>query len=385
MNEIDTRSRESARAPLVAMVLPSLGLGGAEIVNIAIARELIRNDVRVDMVLGWEEKGPQLVLPESVRRIVLGALRTRGIVLPLAKYLRERSPDAVVVSLWPFTTACLLAHRLAKSPSRIGVWEHNTLSKQYDKFGAISRFVLRKSIAFTCRGADVRIAVSNGVADDLAELSGFPRTKFSVVYNPLLDRSDALCDVAPAEALWRGWQGPRILTVGSFKAQKNHALLLHAFKRFLNAQDARLLILGDGPLVSETTTLAQALGIADKVFFPGSVSDPTPYYGSANLFVLSSDYEGFGNVIVEALANGLPVVSTDCSSGPAEILENGRYGRLTPVGDADALAMAMVEQLGTIHDREALKRRAADFAPEVIARQFKELLLPAHLRLRSGG
>ena len=85
MNEIDTRSRESARAPLVAMVLPSLGLGGAEIVNIAIARELIRNDVRVDMVLGWEEKGPQLVLPESVRRIVLGALRTRGIVLTIAK------------------------------------------------------------------------------------------------------------------------------------------------------------------------------------------------------------------------------------------------------------------------------------------------------------
>ena len=109
---------------------------------------------------------------------------------------------------------------------------------------------------------------------------------------------------------------------------------------------------------------------------PGATIDPTPFYCSADLFVLSSNREGFGNVIIEALACGVPVVSTDCRSGPSEILANGRYGRLVPVGDEFALARAMVESLSARHDRQALKRRAADFAPELVAQQYLTLLFP---------
>lgn len=144
----------------------------------------------------------------------------------------------------------------------------------------------------------------------------------------------------------------------------------------LAMRDARLLILGTGELAEATAAVARAEGIADKVLLPGGRIDPMTYYRSADLFVLSSDYEGFGNVIIEALACGVPVVSTDCRSGPSEILENGRYGRLVPVRDADALSYAMADALVAKHDREALKERAANFAPGRIAEQYLELLFP---------
>lgn len=134
------------------------------------------------------------------------------------------------------------------------------------------------------------------------------------------------------------------------------------------------MLLGQGENEAMLRGEAAALGIADRVIFAGFHADPSPFYATADLFALSSDYEGFGNVIVEALSFGLPVVSTNCPSGPDEILGGGRWGRLTPVGDADALARAMDEALNGPHDREALKRRAADFAPEIAARKYLDLL-----------
>jgi len=216
--------------------------------------------------------------------------------------------------------------------------------------------MLKASIALTSPLAHARIAVSAGVADDLATLSGISRQSITVIYNPLLTRPETEADIAAAENVWCGWRGPRIITVGRFKAVKNHALLIRAFKKVLEIRDARLLILGTGELVEATVAFARKEGVADKVIMPGSVPNPAPYYRSSDLFALSSDHEGFSVVIIEALACGVPVVSTDCPSGPSEILENGRYGRLVPVGDADALARAMADALTAKHDREALKR-----------------------------
>lgn len=366
----------SERPALITLVLPSIGLGGAEIVNVGLAKEFLRRNFRVDLVTGGDEPGPRVLVPEGVRHVVLGARQTRGVCLPFAGYLRREQPHAVLVSIWPLTVACVLAHRLAGSKSRIVVADHNTLSVQYINRGRAHRMMLELSTGLTYRLAHARVAVSGGVADDLAMLSGIARERFSVIYNPLLSRCENEGDAAAAEAAWGGWRGPRILTVGRFKAQKNHALLIRAFKKLLATRDARLLILGTGDLFEATEDVARMAGIADKIIMPGLVPDPTPFYRSADLFVLSSDYEGFGNVIIEAFACGLPVVSTNCKSGPAEILENGRYGRLAPVGDAEALARAMAEALGADHDREALKRRAADFAPECIADQYLGLLLP---------
>ncbi len=178
-----------------------------------------------------------------------------------------------------------------------------------------------------------------------------------------------------ADALWNCPPGDRILTVGSLKDQKNHSLLLRAFARTPGTR-SRLMLLGQGENEGILRAVASDLGISDRIIFAGFHRDPSPFYATADLFVLSSDYEGFGNVIVEALACGCPVVSTDCPSGPAEILENGRFGRLVPVGDAEALAVAISEALAAEHDRELLRRRAEDFSPERAADKYLALLFP---------
>ena len=152
--------------------------------------------------------------------------------------------------------------------------------------------------------------------------------------------------------------------------------MLRAFAELKEPQ-ARLMLIGNGPLETELKAFSRSLGIADRVIFPGFEPDPTPFYKTADLFVLSSDYEGFGNVIIEALACGTPVVSTDCPTGPAEILANGKFGRLTPVDEVGAFAEAIRETLLQDRRPEELRARARDFALEQAAQAYLDLLFPA--------
>jgi glycosyltransferase involved in cell wall biosynthesis/peptidoglycan/xylan/chitin deacetylase (PgdA/CDA1 family) len=366
--------------PLIAFVLPSLGLGGAEIVGAALGNELLKRGFRTDFVVGWDEKESLAVLPPFAGYARLGGKQSWSMLFPLKRYLRERRPSAVIASQWPLTIITIAARKLAGSKARLAVWNHNAMSIQWGSLALPKRFLIKKSIRLIYPLADARIAVSAGVAEDMAVWCGLRRDDISVVYNPLPDRPTSPADFAAAEAIWGGWSGPRILTVGNSKPQKNHALLIRAFAKLLSRRDARLLILGLDLGGAEGTqsmkAYAQSLGVADKVIMPGGVLNPTAYYLSADLFVLSSNHEGFGTVLLEALACGLPIVSTDCRYGPAEILANGRYGRLTPVGDEDALACAIGEALDSPRDPDALKRRAADFAVNNVADRYLRLLFP---------
>lgn len=364
------------RSHRIAVALPSLlPFGGVERVRIALIREFQARGHAVDLVLAKEPSKLTGIVPDGVRTFEFGAARLRHFVGPFARYLRSEKPDAVLAAIWPLTSLCIVAHRLARSSGDIVVSDHNILSVQYAGRGRAHRLALRASLRATYPFADACVAVSHGVADDLAALSGIARSRFTVIQNPM-PLPDINAEPATAEAAWGGWAGRRVITVGSLKAQKNHALLIRAFKRLLHSTDARLMILGSGPLEDTTKALVVAEGLAGKVLMPGHVADPIPFYRSADLFGLSSDYEGFGNVIVEALACGVPVVSTDCPSGPSEILENGRWGQLVPVGDEIRLAATMAEALGGVHDREALKRRAVDFAPARAAQKYLDLMFP---------
>jgi glycosyltransferase involved in cell wall biosynthesis/peptidoglycan/xylan/chitin deacetylase (PgdA/CDA1 family) len=375
----------SANGPLITFVLPSMGIGGAEIVNACLARELMKRGFRVEFVVGRHDSEASKVLPPGAGYVVVGAKNNRGFLLPLISYLLGRRPKIFVGSMWSLTATVALAHSLSGSRAKLCLWEHSTLSVQYGHRKPPHNFLLKTSLRWALGKADTRIAVSGGVADDLAVLTDLPRDQFEVIYNPIyLAPTDHDAD-HEAENLWRGWRGPRIITVGNCKAQKNHALLLEAFKQFLAVREARLLILGTGVLFERTAALASSLGIADKVLLPGVRPNPAAYYERADLFVLSSNFEGFGNVIVEALSCGVPVVSTDCRSGPAEILENGRYGMLVPVGDAEALARAMLDSLDSTHDKEALKRRAAEFSPERMADQFLRAVYPKSTKEHTSG
>lgn len=360
---------------MLSILLPDLRGGGAERVNLDLALEFARQGHDVEFVL-MQACGDFLAEAQAAFPVVdLGTSRVLQVPLPLARYLRQHRPDAVLAAMWPLTALAPLITRLSGCRCRVVVSEHGMLSAHYKGCSKGHRVVMRASMALGYRQAHAVVGVSRGVAADIACLANMTSRSVHVIYNPVrtLPKPDA-AQLTEAEHIWNVPSGTRFLTVGSFIAVKNHPLLLRAFARVRARPEARLMLLGKGEGEAALRRLAAELGIADKVIFPGFHPDPTPFYATADLFVLSSDCEGFGNVIVEALACGTPVVSTDCPSGPAEILADGAFGTLVPVGDEQALARAMADALLRPHDKDRLRARAADFAPEIAARAYLALL-----------
>lgn len=359
---------------MICMVLPDLRGGGAERVSLDLARGIANKGYEVEFAL-MSARGEFLPQARQGFRVIdLDAERARNVPQCLARYMGTRRPKIVMAHMWPLTSASVIARALSGHACALALVEHGVLSKQYASWSRLDNFVLRSSMRLTYRFADHVVAVSEGGALDTAQLAGLAANRVHVVHNPIpqrpLPQADACAD---AHALWNCPQGERILTVGSLKEPKNQSLLLQAFAR-LNRPEARLMLLGQGEKEAALRTLASELGIADRVIFAGFHVDPAPFYATADVFVLSSDHEGFGNVLVEALSFGLPVVSTDCPSGPAEILSDRRWGTLVPVADPDLLAQAIDHALATPVDPSTLKKRAADFSPEIATSRYLEIL-----------
>jgi len=261
---------------------------------------------------------------------------------------------------------------MAGRPGLLFVQDHTNLEHACVHALHLNPLYLRGLLKATYPLATGLMAVSEGVKQDLCELGGFSSRRVQVIYNPVVR---GVVDPSPADAslrqqLWGPGYTHHVLAVGTLKIQKNFQLLLHAFAQLPSSLNAKLTILGEGSLRPELVNLIKQLDLAGRVSLPGFVLDPVPWYRTADLFVLSSSWEGFANVVAEALEFGLPVVSTDCRSGPAEILENGRYGNLVPVADADALAIAIQNSLFSQHHRAALMQRAQDFSVPKIAEQY---------------
>ena len=363
------------RASRIALLLPDLGGGWAERVAATLANAFVERGHRVDLLLARHQGVWLDQLDPAVRVIDLEAPRLRQVVRPLTSYLRREQPDGLLSFMWPLNIFAVLAGVLARSATRIVVTDHIALSQQYASWGPIHRSVLKRSIAAFYPRAAARVVVSQGARNDLASLAGLAIEALEVIHNPVPAPIPLPASTDRIDALWGG-PGPRTLTAGSLKSQKNHALLIRSFAS-LPRSDARLMILGEGALRAELAQLAMSLGILDRVVMPGFASDPWPYYASADLFVLSSDYEGFANVVAEALQAGLPVVSTDCPHGPREILDGGRFGKLVPVGNVSSLADAIAAALVETPDKERLKQRGACFGGhEAIARYEALLLAP---------
>jgi len=356
----------------ILQLLPSLQGGGAERVALYLANHWADQGIQSEFVL-MEAKGELLELVDPRIPIhSLNASRIRGSILPLRTYLAERKPAVVLVDLWPLTSAAILAWQLAGRPGTLFTTDHTNLSISCLQELKLSPLYLQALLRSSYPLATGLMAVSEGVKQDLCRLGAFADERVTVIYNPVVR---GLVNPVPIEAavrqkLWGPGFNHHVLAVGSFKTVKNFPLLLRAFAQLPQSLNAKLTILGEGLVRPDLEMLIQELGLQDRVGLPGFALDPSCWYRSADLFVLSSSWEGFGNVIVEALECGVPVVSTDCPSGPAEILENGRYGRLVPVGDAQALTGAIQASLLESHDHEALRRRAQDFAVPRIADQY---------------
>lgn len=361
----------------LSILLPDLCSGGAERVCVNLANALYQRGYAVDMVLLKAEGALLGALDQGVRVVDLKVHRVRWALLPLVSYLRRERPAALLANMWPLTLNAVWARALARVPARLILAEHTTWSQ--------SELLARPTVGWQVRhtmhrffpGADGIVAVSRGAADDLARFADLQRSSINVIYNPVVDTAKPPISSLPAVPT--GWcQGShqRLLAVGTLKTIKDYATLLEAVAMLRRTVDARLLILGEGECRAELEAHARHFGIDGEVFMPGFVVDPAPYYRHAHLHVLSSTGEGLPTVLIEALAAGTPVVSTDCPSGPREILADGQFGRLVPVGDAAALATAMAESLATTHDRATLMGRAQHFSIDRAVDQYLALLFP---------
>ena len=356
----------------LAIFLPSLEGGGAERAMCRLAMGFAKRCVPVDLVLA-KKIGPYLPhVPESIRVIDLNANRILASVPGLIRYLRDERPSCLISALSHANVIAILSRILARSSAKLIVSEHTPLFQAQANIKVLRDRFLPFLIRVLYYRADHIIAVSRGIADQLA-VQGVPRNKIAVIHNPVVD--DGLYEKA-REALDHPWFAPHappvIVAAGRLAKEKDFQTLIRAFSLVRKMRQVRLMILGEGERRTELHKLAQRLGIADDVSLPGFVDNPYKYMKRAAAFTLSSLFEGFPNVLVEAMACGAPIISTDCHSGPAEILENGHWGRLTAVGDAVALARTIEEVLDeAIHPD--VKSRAAIFNVEDMTDEYLKL------------
>ncbi|ULR40554.1 glycosyltransferase [Thermus sp. NEB1569] len=355
----------------LALFLPSLRGGGAERVMVHLARGFAERGFQVDLVLAKAE-GPYLAeVPPSVRVVDLRASRVLFSLPGLVRYLRKERPHALLSALDHANVIVCLAHRLARVPSWLVISEHNTLSASRPK-NARERLLLW-FMRWTYPWADAVIAVSQGVAEDLIHLTGLPREKIQVIYNPVVTPELFAKAREPLDHPWlASGEPPVILGVGRLTEEKDFPTLIRAFALVRAQRPARLMILGEGELRPQLEALVHELGLQDDVALPGFVENPYAYMARAAVFVLSSRWEGFGNVLVEAMACGTPVVSTDCPSGPREILDHGKYGRLVPVGDVKSLAESILKTMDEPPYRDL--SRVAEFTLEKSLERYEAVL-----------
>lgn len=370
---------EVSREPLtggldVLFVMPHFRAGGAERVSLLLANELAARGVRVG-IAAYEKKGEFLDRIDSrVRLEEIGGSGWFAAILPLSRLVRRTRPRALVGVMVSCNVAAVVAGRLARTGARIVLTEHNQVDKSADFFGGNSRSY--RAIPWVYPHADTIVCVSDGVRDSLCRYSGMTPDKMRVVHNPIVS-SDLIDKAAqPCPHPWANDpQVPLILAVGRLATAKNYPMMLRAFAILRRQRRARLLILGNGPVRDSLAALVDELGGADDVEMHGYTSNPYAFMSRASLFVLSSSWEGFPTVLVEALACGSPAVSTDCPSGPREILVDGKLGELVPVGDEAALASAMMRTLDAPPDREALMARGRSFSVEHATDIYARLLL----------
>ena len=360
---------------LISIVLPTLIIGGAERVSLTMARELLRLRYSVDLVLMCAE-GPLLEqVPSGTNVVDLGAPRIRDLPVKLLRYLRRRRPDAIIVNVWPLTLVTSAVTRMALPNTPVLACHQNNLSSQYIVARHHSPALMALAVRVENSLARSIVGCSEGVARDIEAVGRLRPMSVQAVPNPVhVPVEVSATQLHAAEQLWPVERGGQILAVGNFKTQKNFPLLLRAFAMIAHVPGRFLVIIGDGEQRPALEALVRELGLAGQVALPGRSQSVEAIYRTADLYAMSSDFEGLPTVLIEALGAGLPVVSTDCPFGPREILRNGEYGLLVPCGDADALAAAMAKSLSTKSTVECLKRRAADFAPERAALQYLSLL-----------
>lgn len=365
---------------LITLFLPDLSGGGAERVMLNLAGAFIARAYRVDLVV-LRAQGELLdEIPQGTNLVVLQVAKPRLAIRPLRAYLRKKRPWVLLSTLSQLNWAACLAARLSRTGTRCIVTEANQLSVELASLDAPSRWLRPRLLRWSCRCAQ-HLSVSKGAARDLARSLGVPDESVHMIYNPVISESllTAVTEVVDHPWFQEG-QAPVVLASGRLHRQKGFDILLNAFAQLNRGTPARLVILGEGPERLALEAQRDQLGLNSEVSLPGFVRNPFAFMARAAVFVLSSRHEGLGNVLVEALACGTRVIAADCPSGPGEILDGGRFGRLVPPEDPDALALGLREALDGSHPVEDPTAWLQQFRVDAVADRYLKLMDLHHER-----
>ncbi|WP_419807678.1 glycosyltransferase [Sphingomonas sp.] len=356
----------------IAMFLPSLGGGGAEKSIVRLAVALSRQGIDVDLVLASATGSVLNDVSGKVRIVDLGRRRVAAALPGLVRYLMRERPAALLSAMHHANLIAIVAHAIARSTSRLVISERQSFAALQRTQRSLKERSLRGAMRLLYRRADAIVTVSKALSVELVAGLGLSRQRVFAIYNPVV--SDGLLAKAgePVDHPWLHQDVPVVLAVGRLVPEKGFDTLLEAMFLIRRHRAIRLVILGDGPLRRTLSDLAHRLGIDGDVDLAGYQSNPFSYMKHASVFVLSSTSEGLPSVLVEALAVGTCVVSTDCPTGPREILGEGSPA-LVPVGDPARMASAIMATLDGSHFAPAPSLHA--FSEEAATAAYKNVLL----------
>jgi glycosyltransferase involved in cell wall biosynthesis len=361
----------------IAIFLPSLNGGGAERVMVTLANAFAARGYKVDLVLA-KVRGPYLqnVAP-AVRIVDLKAERVIKALVPLVRYLRRERPTAMLAAMTHCNVVAILARMASRVGTRLVVSERSTISLDISQAQSLAARIIYALVPKLYPHVDCIVAVSQASAADLIRYANLSESLVKVIYNPFeLDHIKKRASDELDHPWFAPGQPPVVLGIGRLTEQKDFSTLILAFVRLRReGRLLRLLILGEGELRGSLEKLvAECCLTADDVQMLGFVTNPFAYLARCAAFVLSSRYEGLPGVLIEAMACGAPVISTDCPSGPREILEDGLWGKLVQVGDVDALAAAVGGTLDARHFPDVAKR-SASFALDIAVENYLSELI----------
>ena len=355
--------------------MPSFGDGGVERMLVNLAGGLADQGLQVDFWVGSTAAPFLGRLPRQVRLVSPESGSGLWRAFTFWRYLRSERPDVVLTAKDSALRTALRVRRLAGVQCRVVARPGTTLSARLAGRSPLTRLRALAGVRRSYRKADLIVANSRGVAEDVARVTGIDPQRIPVVRNPVVTPDLRRLSEMPLEHPWLAPGAPPvILGVGGLRRQKDFPTLLQAFAEVRARRPCHLVILGQGRLAERLRAQSYALGVAQDMELPGFVENPYPWLWRAGVFVLSSRWEGSPNVLTEAMALGTPVVATDCPSGPREILGDGRYGPLVPVGDPEAMANAIIGVLERPLDRDALREAVREYTVERCATRYLELL-----------
>lgn len=353
----------------IAIFIPDFGGGGAERIMLRLSGFFLDRGFAVDYVVVREEGPLRYLLPKKVNLIVLNSERTVFSLPKLIMYLRKHRPNVILSTLDTANWIAALAKMLSFSDTKVVVRVASVLSQTRRGSVPFNDLLNKLSYSMVSRIAFLTIGVSAGVTNDLVRNFGVQGNKTETIYNPTYNDDILLRAKEPLNHPWFHDKGIVVLGAGNLSPTKDFTTLLRAFHLLREKIESKLIILGEGPEREKLERTIRQLQLEEEVELPGFVINPYCYMARASVFVVSSIHEGFPNVLVESLALDTPVVSTDSEGGAREILENGKWGRLVPVGNTELLSNAIIETLRE-EKRIDLHQRAQQFDLETIGDQY---------------